>query len=131
MPRRNGDGLALLADPTRRDIVAILAIRPTRPSVLAKRLGLSRSAVSRQLRLLAEAGLVVAHPWVPDGRSVAYTLEFRSQGRIIAWLAGTEVGLLPSVYRMPVLTPGVVADAGDGPQAASAAGGARGATDSD
>ena len=131
MPRRNGDGLALLADPTRRDIVAILAIRPTRPSVLAKRLGLSRPAVSRQLHLLAEAGLVVAHPWVPDGRFVAYTLEFRSQGRIIAWLAGTEVGLLPSVYRMPAPAPGAEGDAADGPHAASATDGARGATDSD
>ena len=100
MPRRNGDGIALLADPTRRDIVAVLATRPTQPSPLATRLGLSRPAVSRQLRLLAEAGLVVAHPWVPDGRCVAYTLDVRNQGRIIAWLAGTEIGLLPSDSRM-------------------------------
>ena len=74
---------------------------------------------------------MVAHPWVPDGRFVAYTLEFRSQGRIIAWLAGTEVGLLPSVYRMPAPAPGAEGDSADGPHAASATDWARGATDSD
>jgi DNA-binding transcriptional ArsR family regulator len=93
MPRHNGDGIALLADPTRRAIVAILAVRPTRPSALASRLGLSRPAVSRQLRLLAEADLIHAHPSLIDGRSVMYTVNIRLEGRILAWLAGTEVAL--------------------------------------
>jgi predicted transcriptional regulator len=39
MPHRNGTGIALLADPTRRRIVAMLAVRPQRSSELARRIG--------------------------------------------------------------------------------------------
>ena len=61
MPRRNGQGIALLADETRRRIVALLAERPMRPSAVARELGLSRPAISRQLALLQEARLVRRH----------------------------------------------------------------------
>ena len=53
MPKRNGPGIELLADPTRRRIIAVLAIRPRRPSVVAAEIGLSRAATSRQLHLIA------------------------------------------------------------------------------
>jgi DNA-binding transcriptional ArsR family regulator len=92
MPRRNGAGIALLADPTRRQIVALLALRLRRPSDLARELALSRPAVSRQLRLLEEADLVVAHRSLSDGRERAYTINHWRHGAITAWLAGTEVG---------------------------------------
>jgi predicted transcriptional regulator len=58
MPLRRERGLGLLTDPTRRQIVALLAVRPSRSSTVATTLGLSRSAASRHLRLLEEAGLV-------------------------------------------------------------------------
>jgi DNA-binding transcriptional ArsR family regulator len=60
MPKRNGSGIELLADPTRRRIVALLALNHRRPSTLAKEIGLSRPATGRQLRLFREAGLVSA-----------------------------------------------------------------------
>jgi DNA-binding transcriptional ArsR family regulator len=93
MPARNGTGLALLADPTRRRLIAELAIRPRRPAQLAVRLGLSRSAVSRQLRLLGLADLVESHGSAVDGRWFIYTLNPRRHGEITAWLAGTGIGL--------------------------------------
>jgi DNA-binding transcriptional ArsR family regulator len=93
MPARNGTGLALLADPTRRRLIAELAIRPRRPAQLALRLGLSRSAVSRQLRLLGLAGLVWGQQSEVDGRWLIYTLNPRRHGEITAWLAGTGIGL--------------------------------------
>ncbi len=93
MPKRNGTGIALLADPTRRDIIAALALRPQRPSRLASSLGLSRPAMSRQLRLLEEAGLVRGHALPGDRRAVLYTIDPRRHGAITAWLAGTGVGL--------------------------------------
>ena len=74
MPRRNGTGIALLADPTRRRIIAALAIRPGQPSWLADLLDLSRFTVSRQLRILREAGLVVGHPMLLDRRGRRYML---------------------------------------------------------
>jgi predicted transcriptional regulator len=93
MPQRNGSGIALLADPTRRAIIAALALKPHRPSRLATHLGLSRPAIARQLRLLEEAGLVWGHEVPGDGRAILYTIHPRRHGAITAWLAGTEVGL--------------------------------------
>ena len=92
MPKRNGGGIELLADPTRRRIIAALALGPRRPSSLAAELGLSRPAVSRQLRLLRDAALVDTTRSRVDGRVVLYRLQPRQHGPITAWLAGTGVG---------------------------------------
>ena len=73
-------------------IIALLAVRPRRPSTLASEIGLSRPATTRQLRLLRDAGLVRMHPSMLDGRVRLYDLEPRARGVITAWLAGTEVG---------------------------------------
>ncbi len=93
MPRRNGAGIALLADDTRLRIVALLALAPRRPSSIAREIGLSRPATSRQLRLLCDAGLVVMARSRIDGRGFVYSLDHGAHGRITAWLAGTGVGL--------------------------------------
>jgi DNA-binding transcriptional ArsR family regulator len=92
MPRRNGPGIELLADPTRRRIVAILAVRPHRSSAIASRIGRSRPATSRQLQLLVEAGLIRASRSRIDGRAVVYGINPSNHGPITAWLAGTDVG---------------------------------------
>jgi DNA-binding transcriptional ArsR family regulator len=92
MPKRNGPGIELLADPTRRRIIAALAVVPRRPSILATELGLSRPATTRQLKLLRDAGLVRASRSAADGRVRLYVIEPRAHGRITAWLAGTEIG---------------------------------------
>lgn len=94
MPRRNGTGIELLADETRRQIIALVAVHPRRPSDLARHLGLSRPAISRQLRLLRQAGLIRLMPFRADGRATLYGIEPAAQGRIIAWLAGTEIALI-------------------------------------
>jgi ArsR family transcriptional regulator, arsenate/arsenite/antimonite-responsive transcriptional repressor / arsenate reductase (thioredoxin) len=106
MPHRCGSGIALLADPTRRRIIAALAMGPRRPSRLARELELSPQAIARQMRLLEEAGLVVGHQVPGDGRAVLYTINHRRHGAITAWLAGTDVGLAeresgPIVEREP------------------------------
>ena len=95
MARRNGPGIALLADPTRRAIIALIALQPRRPSSIAAELELSRPAVSRQLRLLEEAGLVRAFPFRLDGRGLLYQVDPSALRQITAWLAGTEVGHVP------------------------------------
>jgi DNA-binding transcriptional ArsR family regulator len=92
MPKRNGERIALLADHTRRRIVVALAQRPRRPSDLAAEIGLSRSAMSRQLHLLVEAGLIRAGRSMLDGRVALFYIEPRQLRRIFAWLAGTEIG---------------------------------------
>lgn len=93
MARRNGVGIALLADSTRRAIIALIAVQPRRPAFIAAELGLSRPAVSRQLRLLEDAGLVRAFPFRLDGRGLLYQIDPAALRQITAWLAGTDVGL--------------------------------------
>jgi DNA-binding transcriptional ArsR family regulator len=91
MPKRNGPGIDLLADPTRRRIIAALAISPRRPSSLAAELHLSRPATTRQLGLLHAAGLIEIHRSRVDGRVRLYAIAPDMHGRITAWLAGIDV----------------------------------------
>jgi len=92
VPKHNGSGIDLLADPTRRRLIAALAVRPRRPSSLAHEIGLSRPATTRQLRLLREAGLIRSSRFMGDGRSILLSIDPRVHGQITAWLAGTEIG---------------------------------------
>ena len=57
--RRSGDPFDALGDPNRRAIVERLKKRPQSVGEIAEALPISRSAVSRHLRLLKDAGLVV------------------------------------------------------------------------
>jgi DNA-binding transcriptional ArsR family regulator len=91
MAKRNEPGIELLADPTRRQIIAVLALGPRRPTSLAKQIGLSRPATTRHLLQLRDAGLVRTMPSYLDRRTVLYAIDPRSRGPITAWLAGTEI----------------------------------------
>jgi DNA-binding transcriptional ArsR family regulator len=91
MPERNGPGIELLADPVRRQIIAALALGPCRPTTLAKQIGLSRPAITRQLHMLREAGLVRTMRSYLDRRAVLYAIDPQANGRITAWLAGTDI----------------------------------------
>src|SRR5688500_10489955 len=53
------DGWSALADPTRRTILELVAVRPRNVRELADGLPVSRPAVSQHLKLLKDAGLVV------------------------------------------------------------------------
>ena len=57
-----GDAFEALGDPNRRAIVAVLARGGRSVGEVADELPISRPAVSRHLRLLKEAGLVVEEP---------------------------------------------------------------------
>jgi DNA-binding transcriptional ArsR family regulator len=92
MPHRCGSGIELLADPTRRRIIALLAVHALRPSTIATELGLSRPATTRQLHLLRDAGLIRSTPSFVDRRALLYSIQPRQHGPITAWLAGTDVG---------------------------------------
>ncbi len=57
-----GDPFEALGDPNRRAIVELLSVERRSVQDLADELPISRPAVSRHLRLLKEAGLVVEEP---------------------------------------------------------------------
>lgn len=73
-------------------LVALLALGVSQPTKLATQVGLSRPAVSRQLGLLRDAGLISVRTGYVDRRRRNYCIEPRRLGQITAWLAGTEVG---------------------------------------
>ena len=91
MPRRAAEGIELLADPTRRRIVALIADRVWHPADIAAALELSRPAISRQLRLETDAGLLRWKRSAFDLRSREYMIEPGMQPAIIAWLAGVDL----------------------------------------
>lgn len=57
-----GDPFEALGDPNRRAIVELLSVERRSVQELADELPISRPAVSRHLRLLKEAGLVMEEP---------------------------------------------------------------------
>jgi DNA-binding transcriptional ArsR family regulator len=67
--------LEALGDANRRAILEILGEKPAPVQVIADRLPISRPAVSRHLRLLKAAGLVIDHPV-----GAARVYELRSEG---------------------------------------------------
>jgi DNA-binding transcriptional ArsR family regulator len=77
------EALAALADPTRRELVALLAEGEQAAGHLAGRFAVSRPAISRHLRVLREAGLVRART---EGRRRVYALDPRPLRELDDWL---------------------------------------------
>ena len=80
-------GLALLADPTRRAVIAALATEPMPVCDLVLRVGASQPLISRHLRLLREAGIVDVLDSLSDRRLHIYRLRRDPFIEIEAWLA--------------------------------------------
>src|ERR1700757_5169779 len=77
------NGLAALADPTRRAIFERVAAQPSAVGALARGLPVSRPAVSQHLRVLKEAGLVSE---TPEGTRRIYRLDPRGIAAMREWL---------------------------------------------
>jgi DNA-binding transcriptional ArsR family regulator len=75
--------LEALADPTRREIVALLAAGERAAGEVADRFPVSRPAVSRHLRVLREAGLVRSRS---EGRNRFYALDPGPLRELDEWL---------------------------------------------
>jgi DNA-binding transcriptional ArsR family regulator len=78
-----------IADPVRRQILEALRREPLTAGAIAGRFPISRPAVSRHLRVLREAGLVVD---TADGRERVYRLDIEPLAEIDAWLAPFRTG---------------------------------------
>lgn len=88
---------ALLSEPARRRIVALLAERPRRSMSLAETLGLGSAAIARHLRVLREAGIILDSRVARDARVRLYTLNPRHAREVLAWLAVTGASEAPSL----------------------------------
>lgn len=76
-----------LADPTRREIVALLARRPRAAGALVGHFALSQPAISRHLRILRESGIVAVDAASDDRRSRTYRLQGDGLERLERWMA--------------------------------------------
>ncbi len=77
------DTFYALADPTRRQIVEMLAAGDSSFGELADRFEISRPAVSQHLKVLRETGIVVARA---DAQRRIYRLEDGGLAELDAWL---------------------------------------------
>ena len=72
-----------IADPTRRAIIALIALQAMTPNALAEHFNTSRQAVSKHLRILTECDLVKQEQ---KGREIYYSLEIEKMKEIDKWL---------------------------------------------
>ena len=79
--------LLAIADPTRRRIVELLAVRERTAGELVEEFDLSAPAISQHLNVLREAGLVTTRA---EGQTRIQALNPAGLGEIEAWLEKTR-----------------------------------------
>lgn len=72
-----------IADPTRRSILVLIATQSMTPNAIAEHFNMSRQAVSKHIRLLADCDLVTQRQL---GREIHYSLEVLKMKEIDKWL---------------------------------------------
>lgn len=77
------DVFQAIADPTRRAIIALIALQALTPNAIAENFNTTRQAVSKHLRILTECELVKQ---TQQGREIYYSLEIEKMKEIDKWL---------------------------------------------
>lgn len=72
-----------IADPTRRTIIEMLASQPHNVNGLSERFEMSRTAVSKHIKILKECGLVTTKK---EGRDRLCYAELDSLGEVALWV---------------------------------------------
>ncbi|MCB0571747.1 MAG: winged helix-turn-helix transcriptional regulator [Phaeodactylibacter sp.] len=81
--RTRRDVFQAIADPTRRAIIALIALQAMTPNAIAEHFDTTRQAVSKHLRILTECELVTQKQ---EGREIYYQLEVNKMKEIDKWL---------------------------------------------
>lgn len=77
------DVFQAIADPTRRDILSLLATRAMTPNALAENFHTTRQAVSKHLKILAECELIDQEQ---TGREIYYYCNAKKLKEVDKWL---------------------------------------------
>lgn len=72
-----------IADPTRRAIIALIAVQAMTPNAIADNFNTTRQAVSKHLRILTECDLLRQEH---QGREIYYSLDIGKMKEIDKWL---------------------------------------------
>jgi DNA-binding transcriptional ArsR family regulator len=82
------DVFQAIADPTRRDIIELLAHQPLNLNAIAARFDVSRPAISRHVKILADCGVVIIHEL---GRERYCEANLRSLAEVSEWVGKYSV----------------------------------------
>ena len=77
------DVFQAIADPTRRAILALIALQAMTPNAIAEHFDSSRQAVSKHIQILAECELLKQEQ---QGREIYYHLNVKKMKEIDKWL---------------------------------------------
>jgi len=77
------DVFQAIADPTRRAIIALIAIQAMTPNALSEHFDISRQAVSKHIKILSECRLLKQEQ---AGREIYYKLEINKMKEVDKWL---------------------------------------------
>jgi len=77
------DVFQAIADPTRRAIIALIAVTALTPNDIAEHFEVSRQAISKHIKILVECQIVKQKQ---DGREIYYQLELEKLREIDIWL---------------------------------------------
>ncbi|HQW95473.1 MAG TPA: metalloregulator ArsR/SmtB family transcription factor [Saprospiraceae bacterium] len=81
--RTRRDIFQAIADPTRRAIITLIALKAMTPNAIAEHFNTTRQAVSKHLQILTECELVTQKQ---QGREIYYQLEVNKMKEIDEWL---------------------------------------------
>jgi len=81
---------AALADPVRRAVIRALLQKPRRAGELAEHVDMSPPALSRHLKVLRKAGLIVERGVEEDARVRVYGVDRRAFAPVRTWLEQVE-----------------------------------------
>ena len=72
-----------IADPTRRAIITLIAMQAMTPNALAEHFDITRQAVSKHIKILAECQIISQDQ---QGREIYYKLDIEKMKEIDKWL---------------------------------------------
>jgi DNA-binding transcriptional ArsR family regulator len=73
-----------IADPTRRAIIALIALQSMTPNAIAEHFDTTRQSISKHLRILTECELLSRQQ---QGREIYYQLQIEKMKEIDKWLS--------------------------------------------
>lgn len=77
------DVFQAIADPTRRDIINLLARQSMNLNAVAENFEISRPAISRHIKILTECGLIIIHQ---HGRERFCEANLKSLSQVSVWV---------------------------------------------
>jgi len=81
--KKKQDIFQAIADPTRRAILALVAIQALTPNAMAEKFDMSRQAVSKHIRVLQECDLIKPEQ---SGREIYYHFNPKKMQELDLWL---------------------------------------------